>query len=93
MANIVFENETAQALYNFANSNKFAKLELLNDMRDHALPFIKAVVEDQSAYEEANSKWQEFRTVKEHLENQKLTFEKLDIETSMCASLWFYIYH
>ena len=93
MTTLQFENETAQALYNFANSNEFAKLELANDMRDHALPFIKAVVEDQSAYEEANSKWQEFRTVKEHVETQKLTFNNLDLETSMCASLWFYIYH
>jgi hypothetical protein len=93
MTTLQFENKTAQALYNFANSNEFAKLELVNDMRDHALPFIKAVVEDQSAYEESVSKWQEFRTIKEHLDTQTVTFKKLDLETSMCASLWFYIYH
>jgi len=93
MMTLQFENETAQALYNFANSNEFAKLELVNDMRDHALPFIKAVIENQPAYEESVSKWQEFRTIKEHLDTQTVTFKKLDLETSMCASLWFYIYH
>jgi hypothetical protein len=93
MTTLQFENETAQALYNFANSNEFAKLERVDDMRDNVLPFIKAVVEDQSAYEESVSKWQEFRTIKEHVETQKLAFNDVDLETSMCASLWFYIYH
>ena len=93
MTTLQFENATAQALYNFANSNEFAKLTLAHEMRDHALPFIKAVVEDQSAYDEVTNKWQEFRTVKEHLETQKVTFNNLDLETSMCTSLWFYIYH
>jgi hypothetical protein len=93
MTTLQFENKTVQDLYNFANSNEFAKLDIANEMRDHILPFIKAVVEDKSAYEEAVNKWEEFRTVKEHLETDKLTFNDLDKETSMCTSLWFYIYH
>jgi hypothetical protein len=93
MASLVFENTTVQELYNRAHSNEFAKLERANDMRDYVLPFIQAVITDKKAYEEAISKWFEFRTIKQQLETEIPSFKKLDLNTSMCTSLWFYIYH
>jgi hypothetical protein len=93
MASLVFENTTVQELYNRAHSDEFAKLERANDMREFVLPFITAVVDDKQAYSEAISKWSEFRAVKDHLEKEQPTIQGLDLNTSMCTSLWFYIYH
>jgi hypothetical protein len=93
MSSLVFVHEAAQALYNKANSNEFANLQVPNDMRDYIQPFINAVIENKLAYEETVTKWWQFSTVKKHLDTEKPQIENLDLNTSMCTSLWMYIYH
>ena len=93
MTDIVFEHAAAQALYDNANSQAFADLLVPNEMRDFILPYVQSVIQDQEAYAEASSKWHEFRTVDEQLKTEKPMIVTLDLNTSICTSLWLYIYH
>lgn len=93
MSNPVFEFQAVQDLYNKATSQEFADLLVPNAIRNYILPFINAVTEDKSAYEEAITNWGPFCTIKKHLDTQKPDIEGLDLNTSMCTSLWFFIYH
>lgn len=93
MTDIVFEHAAAKALYDNANSQAFADLLVPNEMRDFILPYVQSVIQDQTAYAEASSKWHEFRTVDEQLKTETPMIETLDLNTSICTSLWLYIYH
>ena len=93
MSSIVFEHATAQNLYDNANSHAFGCTTTTNGIRDFIIPYVKAVIQDKDAYSELLSKWSSFKTVDQHLKTERSSFEKLDFETSMCTSLWFYIYH
>jgi hypothetical protein len=62
-------------------------------MRDYILPYVKAVIEDSAAYSEGVNKWDIFSKVTEQLKTKEPVFENKDLETSVCMSLWFYVYH
>ncbi len=93
MTSIVFENAAAQALYDNANSQAFADIHVPNDMRDFIWPYLQNVIQDQAAYSEVISKWHEFCTVDQQVKSETPTLENLDLNTSICTSLWLYIYH
>ena len=93
MTKIVFEHAAAQALYDNTTSQAFASLEKPNDMRDYLLPYVNAIIQDQAAYSEAVSKWHEFSAVDDQLKTNKPKLETLDMNTSICTSLWLYVHH
>jgi hypothetical protein len=93
MTSIVFENLAVQDLYNNTYSETFAKLENVDEIRDYILPYVQAVIQDPSAYSEATSTWEIFSNVAEQLKIETPVFEKLDLNTSVCISLWFFVYH
>lgn len=93
MSSLVFEHQSVQDLYKKATSKEFANLVVPNAIRNYILPSINAVTENKSAYEETVTKWWQFSTVKKHLDTEKPQIENLDLNTSMCTSLWMYIYH
>jgi hypothetical protein len=93
MSSLVFEHQSVQDLYKKATSKEFANLVVPNAIRNYILPSINAVTENKSACQEALHKWGPFYTVMNHLQSQQPVIQGLDLNTSMCTSLWFFIYH
>ncbi len=90
---IAFNNIKVQTLYNLANSVPIAKLESTADIKNALLPYINDVINDSDAYLEAREKWTAFSSVVNHVEKQENTYVRMDYDTSMCFSLYMYIYH
>ncbi len=90
---ITFNNIKVQTLYNLANSSPVAKLENTTDIKNVLLPYINDVINDTDAYLEAREKWNAFTSVINHVEKQEKTYIRMDYDTSMCISLYMYIYH
>ncbi len=90
---ITFNNTKVQKLYNLANSSPVAKLENTTDIKNALLPYINDVINDTEAYLEAREKWGAFYSVVKHVEKQENTYIRMDYDTSMCFSLYMYIYH
>ncbi len=90
---ITFNNTKVQTLYNLANSSPVANLKNTTDIKNALLPYINDVINDTEAYLEAREKWDAFHSVVNHVEKQEITFTRMDYDTSMCFSLFMYIYH
>ena len=88
---VTFNNPIVKQLYEIANSNLVAELRTPESIEDILYPHIRAIIDDKLAYEEAK-KWSEFDSVVKHVENNNIIFEKLNFNTSMCFSLYMYIY-
>ena len=70
-----FNNPIVNQLYDIANSNLVAELKTPQDIEDILYPFIRAVIDDNIAYEEAK-KWSKFVSVIEHIENNNKYMER-----------------
>ncbi len=90
---ITFNNTKVQTLYNVANSSPVAKLKNTADIKNALLPYINDVINDTGAYLEAREKWDAFIAVVNHVEKQEKTYIRMDYDTSICFSLYMYIYH
>jgi hypothetical protein len=91
---ITFKNTKVQKLYNLAHSRPVAQLKHTTDIKNALLPYINDVINDTDAYLEAREKWDMFNySVVTHVEKQETTYIRMDNETSMCFSLYMYIYH
>jgi hypothetical protein len=91
---ITFKNIKVQTLYNLANSYPVAKLVNTTDIKNALLPYINDVINNSEAYLEAREKWDAFNySVVTHVEKQEITYVRMDYDTSMCFSLYMYIYH
>jgi hypothetical protein len=88
----VFKNKLVQDLYDRAHSKQVAALKHTDTIKEALLPYITQVINDAVAYSEATT-WSEFRGVSHQVETGEKEFEKMDPITSMCFSLWMYIYH
>lgn len=87
-----FKNQILQGLYDIANSQLVAKLETPEDIHAILYPFIRAVIDNPEALEEA-SNWFPFTSVLQHLETDQPAFKLMPFEISMTFSLYMYIYH
>ena len=91
---ITFKNTKVQKLYNLAHSGPVSQLKHTTDIKNALLPYINDVINDTDAYLEAREKWDMFNySVVTHVEKQETTYIRMDNETSMCFSLYMYIYH
>jgi hypothetical protein len=88
----IFNNRLVQDLYNVVNSPQAARLRTTDEIRGAFLPYITPIINDLVAYAEATT-WHPFSGVKHHIETGEKEFKKLDPLTSMCVSIYFYIYH
>ena len=88
----IFRNKHVQDLHDLVNSYRVANLRTADDIRGALLPYITPIINDPVAYSEATS-WSAFYGVKKQIETGKKEFKLLDPLTSMCVSLYFYIYH
>ena len=89
---ITFKNTKVQTLYNVAHSGPVAQLKHTTDIKNALLPYINDVINDTDAYLEARE-WKEFYPVIEHVEHNINIYKLMDYETSMCFSLYMFIYH
>jgi hypothetical protein len=88
----VFQNEAVRELYDRAHSNICANLETATDIKNYLLPYVSAVATDPVAYEEAITH-NEFISIRSHTRDNVLGFKKMDMMTSLCFTIWMYIYH
>ena len=87
-----FNNDNLQELYNVANSNEFAACQRPIDMYHHIIVYIKAVLYDKDALEEAKN-WSQFRSISSQLNGERMFGSILDLDISLCFGLWMFIYH
>lgn len=88
----IFKNRLVQDLYDVVNSPQCARLRTTEEICGALLPYITPIINDPIAYSEAVT-WPAFYGVKHHIETGEKEFKKLDPLTSMCVSIYFYIYH
>jgi hypothetical protein len=88
----IFKNKLVQDLYDVVNSHQVARLRNTDEIRSALLRYITPIINDPVAYSEATI-WPAFYGVKHHIETGEKEFKKLDPLTSMCVSIYFYIYH
>ncbi len=91
--NLQFKNSKVQELYDLANSELVANLKNTNDIREALLPLIQEIVNNQEAYIEAKDKWYAFKGVSNHYDLNLKEFKQMDFESSVCFSLYMYMYH
>jgi hypothetical protein len=87
-----FKNQILQGLYDIANSQIVADLKTPEDIHAILYPFIRAVIDNPEALEEASS-WNHFMSILHHLETKEPTFILLPFDVSMSFALYMYIYH
>jgi hypothetical protein len=90
--NIKFNNQIVQSLYDAANSQVVSKLKTTEDIHAILYPFIRAVIDNPEALEEASS-WSPFISVLEHLRIKEPMYKLMPFEVSMSFSLFMFIYH
>jgi hypothetical protein len=88
----VFNNKLVQDLYDVANSHQVARLRTTEEICYALLRYITPIINNPVAYAEATT-WYAFSGVKKHIETGEKEFKLLDPLTSMCVSIYFYIYH
>jgi hypothetical protein len=87
-----FNNQILQGLYDIANSQVVANLKTPEDIYAILYPFIRAVIDNPEAFEEASS-WSPFISVLEHLRIKEPMYKLMPFEVSMSFTLYMYIYH
>ena len=92
MNSIKFNNDKVQKLYDISHSDTVANLKNPTDIKNILLSLINDIIFDTDAYLEAR-KWKNFNAVIQHIENDNNIFNRMDFDTSICFSLWMYIYH
>ena len=90
--NHIFENNRVQSLYNILYSEETRNLKTTTEIYNVLFPSIKSVLEDSNAYIEAKQS-NEFTCIFDHFEKEEQDFKLLNINESMCVSLWMGVYH
>ena len=91
--NYIFKNQTLMRLYETVNSKIVANLKNTEHIHAVLYPYIKAVIDDNEAYQEGQlSSWYPFRAITDHISGKK-DFERMNQEASVSFSLYMYIYH
>ncbi len=88
-----FNNSKVQELYVLANSELVANLKNTNDIRELLFPLIQEIVNNPEAYTEAKDNWYAFKGVSNHYDLNLKEFKRMDFESSVCFSLYMYMYH
>jgi hypothetical protein len=88
----IFINQKVQTMYNLCYTEPVAKLNSTNEITNIFLPGIQLILDDPDAYSEAKT-WDDFSGVIDQNENKTKLFPAMDFNSSMCFSLWVYIYH
>jgi hypothetical protein len=87
-----FNNNILQLLHEVANSKLVANLKTANEIRDILYPYVREVINDSSAYEESKTSYI-YKCISSHVESGIPEYKRMDFETSMCFTLYMYIYH
>ncbi len=87
-----FNNIILQRLHEVANSNLVANLKTPNDICDVIYPYVRAVIDDVNAYEESKTSYV-YKCISSHIESNIPYYKLMDFNTSMCFTLYMYIYH
>jgi hypothetical protein len=90
--NRIFINQKVQALYDLCYTEPIAKLNSTIEICNIFLPLVQLILDDPDAYNEAKT-WNDFYGVIEQNENKTKLYPAMDFNSSMCFSLWSYIYH
>jgi len=91
--NMKFDNECVQTLYDKIHSYEVSQLKTTNEIHNALIADILNVINNKDGYKEACTKWQAFVSISEHIVYNQSTFKQMDFYTSMCFTLWMYIYH
>lgn len=90
--NISFKNDSVQNLYNTLHSYEVSQLETVEEIKEILYPYVQKIIDDKNAYEEAIN-FNEFTSIKTHIEDGEKYFKNLDLETSLSFLLFLFIYH
>ena len=87
-----FKNNILQLLHEVLNSKLVANLKTPTDICNVIYPYVRAVIDDSSAYEESKTSYI-YKCISVHFESGIPEYKRMDLETSMCFTLYMYIYH
>jgi hypothetical protein len=87
-----FNNNILQMLHEVANSKLVANLKSPTEICDVLYPYVRAVIDDPDAYEESK-KFPIYKCISEHVQSGLPEYKRMGLETSMCFTLYMYIYH
>ena len=88
----IFTNSFLQRLNEVANSQSVANLKTTSDIYNVLYPYVRAVIDNPDAYEESKTS-SIYKCISEHHETKISTYERMDLNVSMCFTLYMYIYH
>jgi hypothetical protein len=87
-----FKNRNLQYLHNMLNTPLVANLKNTDDIRNVLYPYVRWVINDPEAYEESKHA-NIYRTISEHIETNQSVYVRMDLDTSMCFTLFMNTYH
>ena len=87
-----FTNSFLQRLHEIVNSSTVANLKTTSDIYNVLYPYVRAVIDNPAAYEESKTS-SIYKCISQHIETKISTYERMDLNVSMCFTLYMYIYH
>jgi hypothetical protein len=87
-----FSSNILTQLNDIINSPIVANLKTPNDIRDVVYPYVRAVIDYASAYEESKTSYV-YKYIGEHIESNMPHYKLMDLNTSMCFTLYMCVYH
>jgi hypothetical protein len=87
-----FNNNILQLLHEVVTSRLVADLKTPTDICDVLYPYVRSVIDDENAYEESKKSYV-YKCISNHVESGLPEYKRMDFETSMCFTLYMYIYH
>jgi hypothetical protein len=88
----MFKNIILQRLDNVVNSSLISNLTKINDICDILYPYVSAVIDNVDAYEESKTS-NIYKCIGQHVEKCKPQFIKMNLNDSMCFSIYMNVYH
>ena len=88
----IFSFNALKQLDEVIKSSTVANLKTANDIHDVIYPYVRAVIDDVDAYEESKTSYI-YKCISLHIESGESVYNRMDLETSMCFTLYMYIYH
>jgi hypothetical protein len=87
-----FNNNILQRLHEVANSTVVANLKTATEICNILYPYVREVIDDPYAYEESKTS-PIYKSISKHVESGLPEFKRMNLDTSMCFTLYMNIYH
>jgi hypothetical protein len=87
-----FNSDILQRLHYVLNTPLVANLKNTDDICIVIYPYVREVIENRQAYEESKKSYL-YKTISEHIESNRPVYVRMDLNVSMCFTLFMNTYH